>query len=40
MGVHFGRHFFAADIEQRDTQQLATMVVQSFLDGIANQAQR
>ena len=40
MGVHFGRHFFAADIEQQDTQQLATMVVQSFLDGIANQAQR
>jgi len=40
MGVQFGRHFFAADIEQRDTQQLATMVVQSFLDGIANQAQR
>src|SRR6266849_4137299 len=40
MGVQFGRHFFAADIEQRDTQELATMVVQSFLDGIANQAKR
>lgn len=40
MGVQFGRHFFAADIEQRDTEELATMIVQSFLDGIANQAQR
>jgi AcrR family transcriptional regulator len=40
MGVQFGRHFFAADIEQRDTQELATMVVQSFLDGITNQAKR
>src|SRR5258708_27501023 len=40
MSVQFGRHFFAADIEQRDTQELATMVVQSFLDGITNQAQR
>lgn len=35
-GVQFGRHFFAADIEQRDTEELATMIVQSFLDGIAN----
>lgn len=40
MGIQCGKHFFAADIEQRDTQELATMIVQSFLDGIANQAKR
>lgn len=40
MGIQFGKHFFATDIEQRDTQELATMVVQSFLDGIANQSKR
>jgi len=40
MGLQFGRYFFAADIEQRDTQELATMIVQSFLDGIASPAKR
>jgi AcrR family transcriptional regulator len=40
MGVQFGRHFFAVDVEQRDIQELATMVVHSFLDGVTNQTKR
>jgi AcrR family transcriptional regulator len=36
MGVQFGRHIFAADIEQQDTHELSIMLVQGFLDGIAN----
>ncbi len=34
MGVQFGRHFFAADIEQRDIQELSAIIVQSFLYGV------
>ena len=40
MGVQFGRHFLVAAIEQRDTEELTTMIVQSFLDVIVNQTQR
>ncbi len=40
MGVQFGRHFFTAEIEQYGIQELAIMIVQSFLDGITHQATR